>query len=131
MLTEPSSGDDPYAMYGGDESLVQDILPVSGHLRLGDRRRGTDFQISVGENVPLLSPGGALEITQGFRISRVVGGRVGIAGPIPFDGLGLTVRAKVQPTEALGVELRGRFGVSAGSDESTIGLGLVYRIRHD
>ena len=80
--------------------------------------------------MPTLSPGGAAEITQGFRISRVVGGRVGVAGSVPFDNPGLIVRAQVRPTDALGVELRGRFGSAGGAGESTIGVGLIYRIRH-
>jgi hypothetical protein len=118
--------------HGGyyDALVGHDVLPVSGHLRFGNRARGTDFLISLGENVPALSPGGQAEITQGFRISRVVGGRVGVAGPVPFDSPGLIVRAHVRPTDALGVELRGRFGSAGGASESTVGLALSYRIRH-
>ncbi len=106
------------------------VLPLTGHIRTGNRARGTDFRISFGENVPAYSPGGGAEMTQGFRISRVVRGRVGVAGPVPFDQVGLIVRTNVRATDALTIELRGRLGQSEGVGESTIGVGVSYRIDH-
>jgi len=105
-------------------------IPVTGHIRTGNRQRGTDFLLSFGENVPSYTPGGAVEMTQGFRLSPTIQGRIGVAGPVPFDGVGLIVRTRVRASDALGIELRGRLGKSSDVGESTIGLGVTYRIAH-
>lgn len=107
------------------------VLPITGHVRTGNRARGTDFRVSFGETVPMYSPGGRVEVTQGFRLARIVQGRIGGAGPTPFDQVGLIVRTNVRASDALGIELRGRLGSSEGVGESTIGVGVSYRIRHE
>ena len=91
------------------------VLPITGHVRTGNRARGTDFRVSFGETVPMYSPGGRVEVTQGFRLARIVQGRIGVAGPSPFDQVGLIVRTNVR----------------GSLEESTVRIGIVSRMRPD
>jgi len=106
------------------------FLPLTGHLRFGNAGAGTDFRISVGENVPAVTPGGLVDLTLGIPVSDVVRFRAGLTSPAPYDQFGFVLRGQVRPADPFCIEVRGRLGVINGVSESTIGLGLSYTLGH-
>ena len=109
-----------------DYERVFEILPVSGHVRLGPRRTAY-FSAHVFEDVPLISSGSPLRTCLGFRVEPVMDGWIGAGLPVPYDRIGLVAKADLHVTRFLDLNLSGRLGGSEGLSENAGAVGITLR----
>jgi hypothetical protein len=104
-----------------------ELPPVSAHLRVGSPDQSY-VSSSLGENLPLYTGGGMLDIGLGFCPHRNLDLWLGGAGGEPYDKFGVLLKAQYRPDRHFAVDIHGRLGSSEGAREDAIGVGVSYTI---
>jgi hypothetical protein len=102
-----------------------DVLPFSGHLRLGDRGKAY-FSVHVFEDAPVASGGGAARIGLGIHAAERADLWLGVSGLDPYDQAGFLAKADIRVSPNLSLTATGRIGSSVGLSENAGAIGFKF-----
>ena len=107
------------------QSEDYEIIPASGHLRIG--KRSGYFSVHLNEDLPMTSGGGAMRTGAGFRAGKAADFWLGV-GTLPFDQVGFVARADIHATRFLDLHAAGRLGSSQGINENAASVGVTLKL---
>jgi hypothetical protein len=102
--------------------------PISGYLRLGNRR-SLYFSSSFLHEIPLYTSG-YFQLGLGSGKNPNIDWWLGSSLLGPYDGVGLLAKANIRLHRSLYLNLLTRVGQSEGVSENAVSLGLTYQLEN-